>query len=496
MSLFEIISPNTFSVLSGPSQRLFSKVITELYKVFYDGIQRHPSDIEIQQQIWKILVTNQTLWTDEELSDIDLVLPSQSRRRRTRSREVSDKSVDLVRTGRKRLSYVYNTLVRTEWLELIPSGRYYHCDMRPVHKRLARFLVQIENGFETQLAGIMTQIRSSLQAVARSDDPRDEAAGLLHARETFKSFIADLATLDGVVRDIEKQIFAEPDPSKRIMSFAEEFVEKLLLKDFKAIQSTHHPFKQKDKTLRLIIDLLSAPDHCDMIADGLMRDNDKLTRQDARAQVYKCLEDIQSGFEVISDYLESIKKKQRSIERRIRSTFKFVFSGRRNILASLQSQLKQVHSLPEHTEVPAAYYSKDRVLSPLLLVEPRGRRVRRSPVKVQRTAEPPELIYRRQLTDFHSELMLVTPKSIKEFLFKQGFEFVAKRLSEADTHSLHDFLIADAIRTSLMKGVRKNNPFATIILKNHKVAPCKDAWVCSWASGPDFKLIPRNQNAA
>lgn len=442
------------------------------------------------------MLINQSLWTDEELVDIPFTPPTQSRRRRMRSRELPDKSVDLVNMGRQRLRYVFNTLVRTEWIELVPSGRYYHCDMRPVQKRLARFLVQIEDGFETQLAGVMTQIRTSLEAVNKAQDPRKEAAGLIHARECFVNFIADLATLDAVVRDIEKQIFSEADPSKRVLSFAQDFVDKLLLKDFKAITSTHHPFKQKDKTLRIVSELLNKPDICDMIADGLLLNNEKLDRQDALAQVYNSLEDIHSGFEVVTDHLERLSKKQRSIERRIRTTMQFVFSGRSNQTATLQALLKKVHSLPDTEVLPAPYYAKTRSVAPLLLTEPKKRKVKPTPEKIKIQAKSPEIIYREQLADLYSELMLVTPQTIKDFLFKQGFEFVPKRLSEANTESLHDFLVADAIRVALMKGVRRNNPFAAIVLKGHRVAPCIVVWESPWATGPDFKLIPRKTDAA
>ena len=450
----------------------------------------------MQKQIWRVLLINRHLWTDAELDDVPLTTPIQLRRRRVHARELVDKSVDLAQGSRQRLRYIFNTLVKTEWLELVPIGRYYHVDMRPVQKRLARFLVQIENGFETQLAGVMTQVKNSLLAVARAKDPRDEAAGLLHARESFTNFVADLATLDGIVRDIEREIFSKSDPSERVLTFAREFIDKLLLKDFKAIRSTHHPFKQKDKTLRLVMEFLADSYKCELISQGLMRDDDQLTQADAIAKVYLCLEDIQSGFEVVSDYLERLSKKQRSIERRISSTMKFVFSGRTNILATIQSQLRQVHRLPSGANIPSPYERKDRILSPQLLAQPRGRKIIRTKVKVEQAIEPVEIQYRRQLIEMYGRVAQVTPKTVKEFLQRQGFSAGARRLSEANTDSLHDFLIADAIRVSLMKGSRKNNPYANLVLKEFKVAPCRERWVGKWASGPDFQLTPRTIDAA
>ncbi len=453
MNLFGQLHEDAFLLFSRANRHLYAQLVTGLFEHFFSDTVTFPNRLEVVGYIYDLLRNQPELWTDdgEDLSGVADVRTTGRRIRRSRS---EDGRQDLLLDHAYR---AYGRLLDTGWLEEESYGLKITVDMPPAAMLLAERLSAIRKGLATSFRGVVVTIRNALASVVNSDG-RSNAVGLNKAAEMAVRFSRELRAVLSSLRSIERDILASESLNERLSTFVQDFIGKLVLKDFESIYKTNHPYRFKQEILGYV-DAISDEGHTrDQIVDGYVEGEVSSTRGEAGLQLDQDLFTIRNVFDNVDQTYERINVYRVRLEGRLRNVLKYAELGdhrHSQRITGLTARLDQI--LTGLDEVGMMGWLDDRqpmgfVLPEVipwashLLAQPR---IPKPPVEaaaVRRPQfDPVHAAFRRLLRDYN-DLFVVETARVLRFLDRRvppGHTGEARWLS---IECVEDFLAFEQLR--------------------------------------------------
>lgn len=489
--LFGHLNPNTFMVFAGANRHLYAHIILAVYREFFGTtFFRTPLRPEVVAYIAAELRRRADLWIEDEALQ-ELPDPPQRRgRRRLQRKPPGTSGGDLLAT---KANHVYARLIRCGWIEEEPFGFNTRADMPPAAMVLAQHLQLIESGLAELFGGVIVGIRSTLVSIEQ--DAAQNGLGLKTAGETAIGFVRHLRAIHSSLRGIERDIMQSENLDERVRTYFEDFIDKLLIRDFKTILTTNHPYRFRADIIDLSGRLLLNEPAKLKIAGAYVENNVEPDQDSAYAAVDTQLGTIQDVFYHIEEYFERINAFRARLEARLRNTVRYMERTDNSIVTAIVEVITRLEANAERAaalgvalpEGPTFLTEMPRMWAEEALAEPYETREPVKPQPLERSAEDPALQLMKRLMRQHSLRFVVRPEQVKRYLEKQVPPHGETEGQWLKIETLDDFLAFEQARR-----YRFGAPAA--ITSDFEIEPAPGEHDSAWLRCENFRVRRKTDN--
>jgi len=303
VKLFGYLPETLFKPLSGPKKHVYAQILIRLYERVYSArILETPLREEVVRQI------------EFALKEFGIASTA----------ELVEGDTDEDQTVGRADLVAYYRLRDTGWLTEESEKWSSYVDMNPDAFMLLGAIVDYGNS-RVRVAGAVVDVKNNLEAACR--DPETMAQGLANAHETALRFARNMRRILAGMREIEERILGNPSAAAILRTFFQDFVDGLLIADYKQLKTSNNPYRYRRTITALAADMLADPLCLGKIArayldQGVMGTGATLAGADLR--VHTELEKIRSVFEDVGPFMDKIEDFRDRLERRIRTTVHYM----------------------------------------------------------------------------------------------------------------------------------------------------------------------------
>ncbi len=451
--LFGQLGPDIFTVFSGGNRMLYERSILAVYNELYRSDLLFPTQAEVVGVIYDCLTREPGLWTEEETAvDLDRLVTRSGRR--VRRRRIAGADEGATGTAISRSRHIYNRLLQTGWLDESSYGLKTTVEMPSGAMRLAEFLCSLKEGAAEQLGGLVIEVRNAIRAVR--EKPAENALGLNKAARDAAAFGRYLRSVLSALREVDRQVLASETLADRLRHYFEDFVERVLLRDYTAIATTAHPYRHRRAILTALDELEDSEIDVAAIADAYLDARLVPDAIAARDLVHEDLFRIRRVFERIEEAFEAIQQHRSRLETKLRNVVRY--AGRRtsflqrseHVIQGLDEILARKSDLPS---IDGVIEPRIPLVAPGLLARPRGARPVISDTDL--AIPPPDPIgeLRRQLERSYLDRLTVSPAKVSRFLERRVPPFGETSAAYMEIETIDDFLAFEALRVMVAAGL-------------------------------------------
>jgi len=302
VKLFGYLPETLFQPLAGPKKHVYARLLLRVYERLFAA---------------RVL---ETPTKDEALKHIASALPEAGVNTSDQLQEdgVEDDTQPYAH-------YVaYNRLRNTGWLVEEQEKWDVLVDMHPDAFMLLGAIADFANS-RVRVAGAVVEVKSNLEAAAK--EPESLAQGLANACETAVRFARSMRRILVGMRDIEDKILGNPDAGSILRTFFRDFVDGLLIADYKQLKTSNNPYRYRRQISTLASELLHDTDRRAKLARAYI-DQGVVPSGSSIATAEDCivgeLEKIRQVFEDVGPFMERIEDFRDRLERRVRTTVHYM----------------------------------------------------------------------------------------------------------------------------------------------------------------------------
>lgn len=452
LRLFGQFDPDIFTVFSGANRHVYEKAILAVYETLYRSDLLYPTEAEVVGVIYDAISGHAAAWAEEESVDLDRLVPRAGRR--VRRRRVSGSDGQATGTAIARARHVYNRMLQTGWLDETSFGLKTTVEMPAGPMRLAEFLCSLAEGGTEQLGGLVIEVRNAIRAVR--EKPSENALGLNKAAQDAARFGRYLRSVLAALRGIDRQVLAAETLADRLRHYFEDFVERVLLRDYTSIATTAHPYRHRHAILRSLEELEISEIDLAAVADAYLDARLAPDVRAARDLVHEDLHRIRRVFERIEESFDAIQQHRSRLETRLRNVVRY--AGRRT--SFLQRSEHVVLRLDEtlaakldNWVIEGVIEARTPMLAPELLA--RSRQSRLEFVNDDLVLPEPDPLheFRRRLERDYLNRLAISPARVSRFLERMVPPFGERMADDLRIETVDDFLAFEAVRVWLSGGL-------------------------------------------
>lgn len=390
----------------------------------------------------------------EEEAAVDLDRLVARTGRRVRRRRVAGADDQATGTAINRSRHIYNRMLQTGWLDETSYGLKTTVEMPSGAMRLAEFLCSLKEGGAEQLGGLVVEVRNAIRAVR--EKPAENALGLNKAAQDSARFGRYLRSVLAALQEVDRQVLSSDTLAERLRHYFEDFVERVLLRDYTSISTTAHPYRHRQGILASLDALEDSEIDLAAVADAYLEARLVHDVLAARDLVQEDLHRIRHVFERIEESFEAIQQHRSRLETRLRNVVRY--AGRRtsflqrseHVIQGLDDTLsREVGDLA----VRGLIESPVPLIAPELLAKPRG--ARPEIVDADLALPPPDPIreFRRRLERDYLDRLTISPAKISRFLERRVPPLGETSAASMRIETIDDFLAFEAIRMMVAGGL-------------------------------------------
>lgn len=451
--MFRALHPDIFTLFAGLNRHLYEEALIHVYETWFRSDMLFPTQAEVVGAIYQLLSERPELWRDdEEPVEFDIMVPSRSGRLRRRRATAAD--VEATSQAMMRARHIYARLRNTGWIEESRYGLKVTVDMPAGAMRLIEFLCQLREGFSEELGGLVVEIKTTVEAARQL--PRENALGLHKSARDATTFGRYLRSVLAALRDIDRQILTSDSLEARLQRYFEDFVDRILLRDYAAISTTSHPYRFRHRIFQALQALQGSTVEIELLAEAYLEARLAPDLSGARDQVFEDLAMIRRVFDRIEEAFGRIQQYRTRLEARLRNTVRY--AGRRTGAflqrsEGLIAKLDRVLTRGATLNIEGTLEAVRTPWSPLLL----GRnRTMRSPIESAPVLlMPKDVVWelRRELERAHFRRLDVQPAQVLRFLERQVPPSGESSAATLHIETVDDFLAFQALQLALPEAV-------------------------------------------
>lgn len=489
--LFGQLGPDIFTLLAGGNRFLYERSLLAVYEEFFRSDLLFPTEAEVVGVIYRCLSEEPGLWKeDEPPRELDRLVARTGRR--VRRRRAQGSNDDATGTAIARSRDIYNRLLQTGWLDETSYGLKTTVEMPSGAMRLAEFLCSLKEGAAEQLGGLVIEVRNAIRAVR--EKPGENALGLNKAARDAAGFGRHLRSVLAALRDIDRQTRTSETLAERLQHYFEDFVERVLLRDYSAITTTAHPYRHRRAILSALEELEDSDIDIAAIADAYREARLAKHAAGARDLVQEDIFRIRRVFEHIEQAFEAIQQHRSRLETRLRNVVRY--AGRRTTFLQRSEQVIQrldaaLGRAGPRPEIRGLLDERAPLVAPTLLARPRNKRPQMGDSDLFLASPDPVAEYRRELERAYLARLAVPPAAVSRFLERQVAPFGEKRAADIRIDTIDDFLAFEALRAFVAGGLAQESSSRLGRLMRNRfefLAEQGDAVSNPWLDCPGFRV--------
>jgi hypothetical protein len=303
MKLFGYLPETLFKPLSGPKKHVYARLLMRLYERVYSArILETPLREEVVKQI--------------EIGLSEFGIGSMS--------DLTEGDPEEDQTTSQTHYLAYYRLRDTGWLmEETEKWRTY-VDMNSDAFMVLGAITDFGNS-RVRVAGAVVDVKNNLEAAFR--EPETMAQGLANAHDTAARFARSMRRILAGMREIEDRILGNPNAAAILRTFFQDFVDGLLIADYKQLKTSNNPYRHRRTIASLAGDMLADAGLVGKISRAYMEQGVMVagaTIVSAEERVIAELGKIKSVFEDVGPFMDKIEDFRDRLERRIRTTVHYM----------------------------------------------------------------------------------------------------------------------------------------------------------------------------
>jgi hypothetical protein len=303
MKLFGYLPETLFKPLSGPKKHVYARLLMRLYERVYSArILETPLREEVVKQI-EIGLSEFGIGSMGDLTEGD---PEEDQ------------------TTSQAHYLAYYRLRDTGWLTEESEKWRTYVDMNPDAFMVLGAITDFGNS-RVRVAGAVVDVKNNLEAANR--EPETMAQGLANAHDTAARFARSMRRILAGMREIEDRILGNPNAAAILRTFFQDFVDGLLIADYKQLKTSNNPYRHRRTIASLAGDMLADAGLVGKISrayieQGVMAAGATIVTAEER--VIAELGKIKSVFEDVGPFMDKIEDFRDRLERRIRTTVHYM----------------------------------------------------------------------------------------------------------------------------------------------------------------------------
>jgi hypothetical protein len=303
MKLFGYLPETLFKPLSGPKKHVYARLLMRLYERVYSArILETPLREEVVKQI-EIGLSEFGIGSMGDLTEGD---PEEDQ------------------TTSQAHYLAYYRLRDTGWLTEETEKWRTYVDMNPDAFMVLGAITDFGNS-RVRVAGAVVDVKNNLEAAHR--EPETMAQGLANAHDTAARFARSMRRILAGMREIEDRILGNPNAAAILRTFFQDFVDGLLIADYKQLKTSNNPYRHRRTIASLASDMLADAGLVGKISrayieQGVMAAGATIVTAEER--VIAELGKIKSVFEDVGPFMDKIEDFRDRLERRIRTTVHYM----------------------------------------------------------------------------------------------------------------------------------------------------------------------------
>jgi Family of unknown function (DUF5716) len=302
MKLFGYLPESLFFPLAGPKKHVYARLLLHLYnRVFAARILETPTKEDVLGHV-SVALAEAGVDSPDQLAE-----------------DGQDGSA-----GDQAHSLAYRRLRDTGWLIEEREKWRVLVEMHPDAFMLLGAIAEFHNS-RLRVAGAVVEVKSNLEAAA--NDPTTLAQGLTNAHDTAVRFARGMRRILVGMHGIEDQILGNPNAAAILRTFFEDFVNGLLIADYKQLKTSNNPYRYRRQISALAADLLHNMEWRGVIARAYIEQGVVPTGTSivtAEERVVTELDKIRQVFEDVGSFMERIESFRDRLERRVRMTVHYM----------------------------------------------------------------------------------------------------------------------------------------------------------------------------
>ncbi|HEV7369009.1 Wadjet anti-phage system protein JetA family protein [Arenibaculum sp.] len=483
MALFGQLDEDAFLVFSRKNRRLYAEAILRVYREFFGGSRiLVPTRDDVVESLRALLRQRPDLWTEPE----DLPGDHIDDQRTYGSLKIPDDEV-----GRMAV-HVYARLLRASWIEEEPHGFNAVVEMPPAVLALADQFDAIERGLPQMFGGVIIDIRTSLQALLA--DAGANALGLAEAAANAIRFTRRLRAILSSLRGVRREIVGGGDIRRRIDAFFDEFIERILVKDYKAVFTyANHPLRFRGEVVLMAGEIARDPARVRDIAEAYVANGVCADAATAERDVHEQLRTIEEVFENLSGFVARIESFRMQLERRLRNTVRYMESSDDSLVDRTAALIRRIEAARHRFEAlgreephwPSALAARPRILSGDGLAQPKAARQPVARRAVRRREDDAVEAFRDRLSEWYEARLEPDDRAVADFLDRS--------VPPAGTQGRH-MEIADLDGFAAFERVLDiAGDGGGTLDGRYEIAPAEGRHASDWIDAPNFVVRPKGK---
>lgn len=467
--IFGKLHDDIFRPLAGPNRHVFEKVLKQIHRSF--GDEENPEsdalrrDVVVTEILQVLIAEDHLALTDEE-----------------------NETGELYNTPSGAADYIYRRLLATGWLEIEEDGYHVNITPNPNATLLLESLLQIEKSEKKSYGRIVVSILAHIEAVI--DSPVDRGIVLLDAVSQTREFSSHLRGILFSLKEVQDLLIKTKDPREILANFFEEFVEGILISDYKTLNSTDNPFRFRKRIITLLRQANILPQINKPLVDHY-KEHYKIGDDEALLRLKRDIEYIIKIFKGVDGRLEKIDSFCRRLQARVDETVRFIdrtMPGASNRVADLLLALGEKLDDSSGVVIPGPPRSHQvKLISPFSLYSPHGKKEKPSVQVLRSRTLSPEAVERKNIIREYMKKRAFEPMRVVRYLDKQMGNRTAMKATEFSIKSVDDLISFLLIRRlPVMQGKGQHSA------KSFDIRRKKGQIVTDWLTCSDFVVQRRS----
>lgn len=303
--LFKKLPDEIFKPLAGPNRYLFEEVLLALFRFFADEDLAYeaifPRRAMVKDAIEELLARKGRL--------LHIV-------------QEDDYSGEAIRdTPGLAAEYMYRRLLQTGWLEEENDGYHVNVLMPPHASLLLEALEGVAHSEKKNYGSTVASINLQLEAIA--NHPEANAHAFVEVVRSSRDFTRHLQNIFSGLRGFQDLITRQNNPTQALSTFFDDFVENLLISDYKSLQAENNPFRHRTNVLSLLL-FIEYSESVMAALTKVYQEDKNITASQARDKVVQDLHYITRVFRSVDRRLDAIDLYRMRLESRVAEMVRYM----------------------------------------------------------------------------------------------------------------------------------------------------------------------------
>jgi len=395
--LFDRIPDRLFSPLASANRHIYAALILDLYPLFFDQIHADvfPSRETVRQEIEERLAVMSAIWQEE-----------------------SEPSLQ-PEPDANPAALSYRRLLAAGWIEEEVEGYRVRVTVPPAVGTLWASLMEIARPDRVFYGGMVLSIFNNVQKAW--EEPQAQVLALRQAAREARRFLQHLNTMIYGLKGLLDDIAGFDDHRQILSRFFEDFVERILVQDYKRLKTRNNPFRYRQQILQRARDLEFDLERKQALVEGFMEQSGETDSEAAWQAVNDDIARLRGVFEQLDGHLARVDRYRAKVERRVADTIRYLDRSQPGMAARIAGLLQR---LGPH--IGAIEDSADTILPlPVIDVRPVAPQSLKEAPRHRRPPEPrllrsrpidPSALARQQALRAYLDRRRIDPRRIARYL--------------------------------------------------------------------------------